>query len=84
MYQLLRRKSLKITEYNAYKIAKVYLMSTTDDTGVVVLNNTNLPKFLEDTVDFGNINLKEIGILLNDTWLHQGMYKASNISVNPK
>ena len=73
MYQLLRRKSLNTTEYNVYKIAKAYLMSTTENTGVADLSNTGLPKFLKDTVDFQKMNLKEIGSLLKDMWLPTGM-----------
>ena len=70
MYQLLRRKSLKTIEYTIYKIAKSYLVSTTENNGNLDLKN--VPKFLEDTVDFQKMNLREIKFLLNDTWLPQG------------
>ena len=73
MYQLLRRKSLKATEYNVYKIAKAYLMSITEDNGIQGLKNKNIPKFLKNTVDFTKMSLKEIRFLLNDIWLPQGM-----------
>ena len=73
MYQLLRRKSLKATEYNVYKIAKAYLMSITEDKGIQGLKNKNIPKFLKDTVNFTKMSLKEIRFLLNDIWLPQGM-----------
>jgi len=69
MYQLLRRKSLKTTEYTVYKIAKAYLVSTTENNGNLDLKN--VPKFLKDTVDFQKMNLREIKSLLNDTWLPQ-------------
>ena len=73
MYQLLRRKSLKATEYNVYKIAKAYLMSITEDNGIQGLKNKNIPKFLKNTVDFTKMSLKEIRFLLNDIWLPQGI-----------
>ena len=75
MYQLLRRKSFKTTDYKVYTFAKAYLnlMSTTEDTGVMDLSDTSLPKFLKDTVDFEKMNLKEIGFLLKDMWLPKGM-----------
>ena len=73
MYQLLRRNSLKATEYNVYKIAKAYLMSITNDNGIQDLKNKNIPKFLKDTVDFKKMSLKEIRFLLNDIWLPQGI-----------
>ena len=71
MFQLLRRKSFKTTEYNIYKIAKAYLLSTTENKGIV--NLKSVPKFLKETVDFEKINLKELNFLLkNDNWLPQG------------
>ena len=73
MYQLLRRKSLKATEYNVYKIAKAYSMSITEDNGIKDLKNKDIPKFLKDTVDFTKMSLKEIRFLLNDIWLPQGI-----------
>ena len=79
MYQLLRRKSLKTTEYTVYKIAKAYLVSTTENKGNVDLKN--VPKFLKDTVDFQKMNLREIKFLLNDTWLPQGRTTIKSVSL---
>ena len=72
MYQLLRRRSLKATEYSVYKIARAYSMSNTDDKGIQDMKNINSRKFVKDTVDVTKMSLKEIRLLLNDIWLPQG------------
>ena len=72
MYQLLRRKSLKTSEYNVFQIAKAYLKSTTDNVGISNIKGKSVPKFLKDVVDFNKINLKNMNSIIDESWLPQG------------
>ena len=74
MYQLLRRKSLKISEYNVFKIAKAYLISTTESMGIFDTEGRSIPKFLKDAVNFEKINLKNMESILDDPWLPKGTH----------
>ena len=74
MYQLLKRESLKVSEFSVYILLKEYVLCLIGEDKEIFKNDESrcildLFKFL---VDFSQLTLQEITIIAETNWLPKG------------
>ena len=76
MYQLLKRKSLNVSEFVVYKILKEYFICLIGKEQEVFKPKESqaVIDLFRELVDFSKCSLKEIDILGEEGWFPKGMF----------
>ena len=73
MYQLLRRKSLNVSEFTVYKLLKEYFKCLIGKDEIFKPQQSKaVIDLIRELVDFSKCTLKEIDTLGEESWLPKG------------
>ena len=77
MYQLLKRKSLGIPEFNVYLLLKEYILCITEEEADLFSNDKSntLQELFALLVDFKKMTLLEITTIAEKGWLPKGKFQ---------
>ena len=80
MYQLLKRKSLEISEFTVYKLLKEYVVCLVgkDEDIFKQEQSVILTRLFRELVDFSKCSLQQIDAVGEESWLPKGRHFPSN------
>ena len=74
MYQLLKRESLKVSEFSVYMLLKEYFLCLIGEAKEIFKNDESscILDLFKLLVDFSKLTLQEISIIAETNWLPKG------------